>query len=525
MTTEQRRPNFLIITDDQHNPTCFGYAGHPMVRTPNVDALAASGTSFSRAYVAHPLCTPSRATLFTGLTTRGHRVRMNGIQLRDDVPTWSEALRQSGYSTHYCGKPHIRISATPKGVPLDEVDTNEFSEAQVLWNSGRVHHLPVPYYGFEGVDFVNGHGHGSWGQYVNGLDREHPKEARLFHEAVPLEPPSPARNFYSSSYKWALPEELHPITWITDRTIDYLNAVSRGQGLPGHRRSRAEEPFALWCSFQDPHVPLAPPAPWCYKYDPKDVPPPAGRDGELDDLPPHIKELYERKGIDIDPYHAECAAHYYGLIEMIDHNIGRVMTALRQNGLEENTVVLLTTDHGEALGDHGMWGKGPYHYDSVIRAPFVIRWPGHFVEGQTHEGVVSLVDFAPTILDIAGVSIPEGARPRDPVSPDELASWPGRSRVPVLTGREKPSGETALVEDDQDGLGFRLRTFVTDRYRLTAYSGQTYGELFDLQEDPQELRNLWDDPGHKAIRDELRLALLDKIMETDYPLPRRMGSS
>ena len=450
---------------------------------------------------------------------------MNGIQLRDDVPTWPEALRQAGYSTHYCGKPHIRISRTPRGVPLDEVDTNEFSEAMDLWNSGRLHHLPVPYYGFEGGDFVNGHGHGSWGQSVNWLDREHPKEARLFHEAVPLEPPIPALNYYTNSYKWALPEELHPISWITDRTIDYLDSIGRGQGVPGHPRARAQEPFALWCSFQDPHTPLAPPAPWCYKYDPKDVPPPVMEDGEFERLPPHIGERYQNQGIKIAPHRPEAAAHYYGLIEMIDHNIGRVMTALRENGLEENTVVLLTTDHGEGLGDHGQWGKGPFHFDSVVRVPLIMKWPSRSPAGQVHDGVVSLVDFAPTILDIANVPIPEGPKPREPVSPDELAPWPGRSRVPVLTGQEKPSGETALVEDDQDGLGFRLRTFVTDRYRLTAYSGQAYGELFDLQEDPQELHNLWDERDSRAIRDELRLALLDKIMDTDYPLPRRMGTS
>ena len=513
-TEQQQRPNVLIITDDQHNPTCFGYAGHPVVRTPNVDALAAGGTSFSRAYVSHPLCMPSRATLFTGLTTRGHRVRNNGNQLRYDVPTFSEALRQAGYATRYCGKPHIRGSHTPRGVPIEEVDPHEFPEARDMWSSGRVHHLPTPYYGFEGVDFVNGHGHGSWGQYVNWLDREHPKEARLFREAVPLEPPSAAVNYYSMSYKWALPQELHPISWIADRSIDFLNSVGR------QARPQVREPFVLWTSFQDPHVPLAPPAPYCYNYDPADVPPPAKQEGELDRLPPHFRELYDRKDLDIGPHRPECAAHYYGLIEMIDDNIGRIMKALRDNGLAENTVVLLTTDHGEALGDHGMWGKGPYHYDGVIRVPFIITGPG-FAPGQTHDGVVSLLDFAPTILDVAGVPIPEGPKPRVPASPQELEPWPGRSLVPILTGDEKGTTGTALVEDDQDGMGTRLRTFVTERYRLTAYSGRTYGELFDLQEDPQELRNLWDEPDHRAIRDELRLAMLDKMMETDYPLPRR----
>ena len=188
------RPNFLILTTDQHNPTCLGYAGHPLVRSPNIDTLAARGMVFDRAYVSNPLCTTSRATLFTGLTTRGPRVRNKGIPLSYDVPTMPEALRQAGYQTHYAGKPHLRTSLTPLGLPLDQVDPAEFPEARELWRTGRIKQLPTPYYGFEQVEFVNRHGHGSGGgEYVNWLEREHPDQAHLFHDRVPLEPPSPCR--------------------------------------------------------------------------------------------------------------------------------------------------------------------------------------------------------------------------------------------------------------------------------------------------------------------------------------------
>ena len=510
MTSARRQPNVLIITTDQHNPTCFGYAGHPLLRTPNFDSLAARGTNFTRAYVANPLCTPSRATMFTGLHTRGHRVRMNGTQLAYDVPTFTEALRQSGYRTHCVGKIHLRSSLTPTGVPLDEVDLHEFPEARDLWDSRRITKLPSPYYGFESTDFQMAQKPGGWGEFPAWLEREHPNEYPLFRDQVPLEPPSPAVDTYAGSFKWAMPAELHPIKWSADRSIDFLNSATKDKG-----------PFLLWFSSQPPHVPLAPPAPYCYRYDPDDVPSPTREDGELDRLHPHFRQLYERKGINIDPYHAECAAHYYGLIEQIDDQVGRIMEALRRNGQDENTVVLVTADHGEALGDHWMWGKGPYHYDSVVRVPLLISWPGRFPAGQTYSGVVSLVDMAPTILDIAGVPIPEGNVPTEPVAHNAPPAWPGRSLVPVLEGSVDAHGGQVLIEDDQDSLGFRLRTLVTQRYRLTAYSGQTYGELFDFQEDPGELRNLWDDPGYKSIRDELRLALLAEIMNTDPALPRQ----
>ena len=511
---EARRPNLLIITTDQHNPTCFGYAGHPLVRTPNFDALAARGTNFTRAYVANPLCTPSRATMFTGLNTRGHRVRMNGIQLDYDVPTFTEALRQDGYRTHCVGKIHLRSSLIPKGIPLDEADPHEFPEARDMWNSGRIKKLPAPYYGFESTDFQNAHRpRDGWGEFPAWLDREHPNEAHLFHDAVPLEPPSPAIDFYTGSFKWALPSELHPTAWSADRAIDFLDDARAG-----------ERPFLLWFSTELPHVPLAPPAPWCYKYDPDDVQPPIFDENEFDLLPPHHRRRYEEQGVQIAPYRSECAAHYYGLIEMIDFQVGRILDALRRNGQEDETVILVTADHGEALGDHGMWGKGPFHYDSVVRVPLLISWPRRFPRGRVHDSVVSLVDFAPTILDIAGVPVPEGHGPPTPVAAEAPPAWPGSSLVPVLEGSGHGKGR-ALIEDDQDNLGFRVRTLVTSRYRLTAYSGHSYGELFDFQEDPGELRNLWDDPAHEAVRDDLRLALLDEIMDTDPALPRRMVGS
>lgn len=521
------RPNFLVITTDQHNPTCLGYAGHPLVRTPNIDALAEQGVVFSRAYVSNPLCTPSRATLFTGLTTRGHRVRTNGIPLSYDVPTMPAALRDAGYRTCYAGKPHLRTSLTPAGMPLEDVDPREFPEARDLWRSGRVTSLPRPYYGLEEVSFVNGHGHGSWGEYVAWLDQEHPDHAHLFHESVPLEPPSPARDTYVTSYKWALPFELHPMTWTCDRTIEYLKRFGREAHEPADGAAQPWRPFFLWCSIADPHVPLAPTAPFCYTYDAADAPPAKRRAGEFDDLPPHIAQIYARpkKGSDIDPYRNECAAHYYGLIEMIDENVGRVLRALRESGLEQDTVVLFCADHGEALGDHGMWGKGPYHFDSVIRVPLVLRWPGTIAAGRTCADVVSLLDVAPTILDIANVPIPEGATPPNRVGASELPAWPGRSLLPILNGTNAETAGLAVVEDDQDDLGLRLRTLVTERYRMTVYAGQTYGELFDLSEDPDEVRNLWGDAGRRDVQNELVATLLDTIVATDHALPRRMGTS
>lgn len=526
----QHRPNFLLLITDQFHPRCLGYAGHPVVRTPHIDELADGGMIFTRMYANQPLCMPSRASLFTGRTPRGHGVRMNGIPLDPSIPTFTEALRQAGYHTHCSGKIHLHVGGTTKPIASGQVRPEDYPESRAFWLSGAIKELPLPYYGLESTDFYGGAAHLSYGPYLDWLKQEHPDEAKLFFDRATLEAPSPAADLFNrNSYKWALPANLHPATWTADRTIDFLNQA--GAQRRAVASGEASRPFCLMCSFQEPHPPFAPPDPYGSAYDPAAVPPPLRRDGELDDLPPHFRLMYETDIVTsgnngqpmkaTEPYYAECAAHYYGLINLVDDQIGRVMGALRANGLEKDTVVVFLADHGEALGDHGMWGKGPYHYDSVIRVPFLVSWPGRTAPGTVCEGVCSLLDVAPTLLDIAGVPIPEGEAVSPPEAPKALSPWPGRSLVPILTGADTTADATALVEMDEDYLGFKMRTLVTPRYRLTCYSGQPYGELFDLQEDSNEFYNLWDDPACRALRDDLRLQLLDKIMQTDNSLPRQ----
>ena len=492
-----------------------------MVRTPHIDALAASGVNFERAYSPQPLCMPARASLFTGLTPRGHGVRMNGIPLDPTIPTFTEALSQNGYHTHCCGKIHMQCAAKPHGSTLDEIDPLLNAECGEAWLRGKIRKLPLPFYGLESVDYIGGHGSGSYGEYLHWLEAEHPDRAHLFFDQVSTEPKGPGFDVFNRNlYKWALPAQLHPTHWVADRTIHFLNSQSE------------EQPFCLICSIQDPHSPFAAPTPYCNRYDPAEVPPPIGRAGELDDLPPHFRAMVEtdittsgNNGEAMNrtlPYYAECAAQYYGLIELIDDQVGRVLQALRQNGQEENTVVLLLADHGEALGDHGLWGKGPYHIDGVIRVPLMASWSGRFRQGYRHEGPVSLLDIAPTILDLAGVEPLNQASPETDNAPEVM---PGRNLAPILRGEDSDTDSDIIIEMDEDYLGFKMRTLVTNRYRLTCYSSQPYGELFDLENDPDELHNLWEDPASAPIRDELRLRLLDRLMETDISVPRQSSRS
>lgn len=527
MTTSDRpianaRPNVLVFITDQQRADHLGCAGNPVIRTPNLDALAASGVRFERSYVSNPLCQPARATLFTGLTARGHGVRTNGIPLSPGIPTFPEALRRVGYRTHAVGKLHLRNTGDDDEPPETVVDSaalDRFAENRQLWVRGALGALPPNYEGLETVDLCDGHGSGVFGHYLTWLREQRPDGPRLLTREAGQRPPSGAEQ----SWVMALPAELHYSTWIGDRTIAFLR---RHRSNP----AEADRPFFLWCSFPDPHHPYCPPRPWAEMYRPDDIELPTRREGELEDLPPHFQTVYDR-GLDLSGRRAstrlgddqlrEIIAFTYGMISLVDEQIGRVLAELVRLGLRENTVVVFLSDHGDMMGDHWMLNKGPFHFDGLLRIPMIWSWPGQFPAGVVSDALVSHLDFAPTILDLAGVPIPEGRVPAEPVCPAQVSPWPGQSLRPLLKREPSAGHARLLIENDEDYLGLRLRTLLTDRYQLTAYPGQLYGELFDRDEDPAQLYNLWDHPDYQNLKRDLLLGLLEEIVRTDCALPRR----
>jgi len=510
------RPSFVCFITDQQRADHWGGAGNNAIRTPNIDRLAMEGVAFDRSYVANPVCMPARATLFTGRTPRKHGVRTNGIPLAWDIPTITEALRQAGYRTHGVGKMHLRPFEAPNGYEPGELDPAEFPESRPLWEAGRVKGLPQPYYGLEKVDFAGGHGAWAWGDYASWLNEQHPDGWSL------LQPEAGKKTRFGAEQSWisAVPEELHCSTWVGDRAVEFLK---------GH--AGRSEPFFLWCSFPDPHHPYCPPEPWASMYDPAEVRLPTRREGELDELAPHFRRVYEeavplagrRAPTKIgDDQMREIIALTYGMISLVDKNVGRVMRALEKGGRREETVVVFMSDHGDMMGDHWMLNKGPFQFDGICRIPLIWAWPERFAAGVVTAALASQLDFAPTILDLAGVPIPEGSVPRRPEAPEMPAAWPGRSLRPVLEGNTADVRDAVIIENDEDYLGLRLRTLVTQDYQLTVYGGQEYGELFDLKEDPGQLHNLWDSTKHRELKRDLQRRLLHELIETDSALPRRL---
>jgi len=517
MNSAQEHPNFLIICTDQMRADHMGCAGNPVIRTPHLDALAAQGVNLSRAYVNCPLCMPGRATLFTGLTPRGHRVRTNGIPLDPSFPTVPGALTEAGYQTGSIGKIHLSVFGYGQRPDLSLLPPDRFPEIIDHWKAGRIEHVPVPYFGLQHLEITVGHGTEVYGDYGVWLQREQPDKWQLLQST----PAGPSRLGAEGCGTFPLEERYHHTAYVADRTIAYL------------RQHEGDQPFYLMCSFPDPHHPYYPPSPWDRMVSPEEVVPPVNREGELDDLAPFFREIYERSlqlsGRSrptkmVQAHRLEILAYTYGMVSLIDRHVGRILDALDELDISDNTVVVFLSDHGDMMGDHGLLNKGPFHFEGLLRVPMIWRWPSRFRPAAS-PALVSLLDVPPTILELAGVAIPEGFA--SPEAPQQPPAWPGRSLAGLLAGRADTVQDSVVIENDEDYLGLRLRTLITRTHKITTYTGhrgpEPYGELFDLANDPHELHNLWASRAHVKLRRQLIEQLHYRLTETDIALPRRIG--
>jgi len=536
----KNQPNFLTICVDQMQAACMACAGHPEVKTPNLDKLAGEGVRFSRAYCENPVCTPSRLSIFTGLSSRQHGVYCNGQLLPPDIPTVASVLRNAGYRTKACGKMHVHpwscdankqkySLSGPKKVLQDQLHS---WEDQDLWRKGDISAIPEGFFGFESVDFVGGHVGYIFGDYLNWLQREHPKWGEKLSDTSWRQDPSQYQASYfknenaltpggiANSWRMDIPPELHHNNWIADCTIAYLDEVENNEN------------FFLWCSFPDPHHPFAACKPYSEMYDPKKVTLPENWENAFtqSDLP------MSSHGIRLDQFNEaglrEMIAQTYGMITHIDDNIGRIVQVLKDNGQYENTVIVFMADHGDYLGAHHLICKGVYPFEELIRVPYIWRSPSTNSKGRPIDAPVSLLDFAPTILDYAGIPLEE-LTPRLDYNRNCNVPWfNGVSLRESIEKDENPdkrsliiTKEESRVNGQEDGNEVRGRCFIRDPYKMVIYARGSGNALFNLENDPYEQNNLWNAPEAQAIRHELLTAFAQQSIWTEYVGVGRIGGA
>lgn len=518
-----RRPNILLVTTDQQRADHVGCYGNAVVRTPHIDGLAARGRRFTRFYVACAICMPNRSTLMTGRMPSLHGVRCNGIPLSRRATTFVDLLRAAGYHTALIGKCHLQNMTgqpaemvRPPAVPglaappqvLADAERERWSdgsydeESLARWKSDVGHRVATPYYGFEHVELCTLHGdmvHGDYDRWLRSRVAD-PDALRGPRNALPDN-----RITVPQAYRTRIPEELYPTSYVAERTLEFLDAAARER----------DRPFFLHCSFADPHHPFTPPGRYWDAYDPDTVPVPPSLLAAGERSIPPVAALHRQRQAggartsSTTPFAVsarearEAIALTYGMITMIDDAVGRIVARLREHGLDQDTVIVFTSDHGDFMGDHGIMLKGALHYQGLVRVPFIWSEPRLAQPGSATPALAGTLDIAATILERAALAPYDGMQ--------------GQSLLPLVRGTTTAGRRAILIEEDGHAPAFgmtgplRARTVITDRYRLSVYSPVDWVELYDLADDPHELTNLAEAASHRTIRADLH-ELMAKLM-------------
>lgn len=441
-----KRPNVLIIQPDQHRGDIMGCAGDIHAKTPNLDKMADEGVHFINTISATPVCSPFRATLQTGLYIHQHGIFQNGRTLKPEITGIAEIFTDAGYATGYIGKWHLAGF-----IPKDGVGG---------WVKKSLRH--------------------GWQEW-NGYEKSHELfEVWKFNNNKKKE--------RVEGYDW------EP-TWHTDIALDFIE-----------RKTREGKPWCYYIAYGPPHKPEQCPQKYLDMFPPEEF-----------DLQPDVE-----KNLDDDQKKElrELLQIYYGQVTAVDFEVGRLIQGLRDMGIEGNTIIVYVSDHGDVLGSHHLEIKNKYReeinrnlnntlrtkgkpYMKAMDIPFIVQWKGNIKSGFRCKTMVSSLDLAPTILDLAGLDIPKG------MEGYSMAGWCKKGK-----GKKRKSAYIGL----HDGRN-AWRGIWDGRY---LYSELRYEVLYDHKNDPYEMNNLFDDKNYSKLKEKLHKNLIKLIKKSGDPIIERM---
>ncbi|MBN1400892.1 MAG: sulfatase-like hydrolase/transferase [Anaerolineae bacterium] len=476
------RRNILLIMTDQQRWDTLGCYGAPTCRTPHIDGLAARGVRFDAAYTPTSPCSPARAALFTGLYPHKNNVPMNGGILNQDVPNLTTELSAAGYNLGYSGKWHVDRARVP-------------SE-----------------YGFEGKDFPNygyppTHGLIEGLRYMQNIDM--PPHYNEYLAERGLAAPKVLEAYYGDNPSRQSQEMYALQSGGVESSFEYMVsdfAVALMNQFAAD--ARAGKPFFIWANFWGPHTPCLVPEPYYSMYDPEQIPEePSFTETWVNK--PGAHDLYERYwGLRSGGWRMwrEIVARYWGYVTMIDDLVGRMLAALRALGLEEETLVVFTTDHGDQMGAHRLIEKGPFAYEESWHLPLIAAHPGCQAPGSVCEAFVYLHDLFPTFLEVAGRTPPD--------VPDSA------SILDNILGRPAPTQRDSVYGSFTGHILPAPLRFVRTRTHKLVFNRCDIGELYDLRHDPHELINLIAQPEAQMVKDELLEKLRACMVALEDPMLR-----
>ena len=456
-----KRPNVLLLYTDEQRWDTIRYGGNDQIHTPHLDALAKSGALFQNAFCNSPVCMPSRMSLLSGQYPSTIGCTCNGIEMPEDVLTVHKVLKPYGYHTTSNGKLHF------------------------LNHAHRDHREAHPTYGFDQLIVSDDFGcyEDAYIKWVAEKDPSQVENCR--NSSAPAVTKNridiPGRTHaMHKPYAFHGPEELTHSAFVAEETIDYM-------------RRHHHEPFYAIAGFFSPHGPVNPPQRFVDMYDPDTL------------SSPHMNEDENRFGLSDHEWRV-AKAYYYALITHVDDQVGRIMGALDEMGLREDTLVIFTSDHGDHMGDHGRTGKRTPE-DSCTRIPLIASYPRRMAARGVYSQIIEQVDIAATILDYCGVQTP-------PI-------MPGRSVRPLLEGGGYVERTSAFIEH-RFPFGESWKAVRTADYEYVTYNtGQEL--LYDMQRDPHQLRDVSGDASYAAALHAMRAEILKRWFDVEAQYPLRTG--
>jgi arylsulfatase A-like enzyme len=453
--------NYLIIVTDQQRIDTLGAYGSRICQTPALDQLAASGIRFDNAYSICALCSPARASIYTGLFPHRHGLVVNEDEFSDDVQLVSQGFGEADYSCGFVGKWHCG----QKNLPRD--------------------------FCFEGMN-VPGYGNcAKTAEYQRYLQQRDLQRG----EIVPL-----GTGWYNNILLNGIltgPEESTVPYFLAEQTIEMLTQYAEN-----------DRPFLLFCNFWGPHAPYLPTEPYASLYDPTEIPPWGNFDDSLIGKPEahrQYRDAFLGPGNALRSWDewSTWVANYFGFVTMIDAQIGRILDALDQLGLADDTVVLFTTDHGDHTGAHGgIHDKSTMMYQETYHIPFILRIPG--VEGaQTVNQPITNMDVTPTLYDLAGIS--------------PGCQLDGRSLVPLFSETAPDWEQDVMCVFNGHHFAYQSRMVTDGRYKYV-FNAPEIDEFYDLEADPWELQNLITDGAYAEQISHMRSRLIHWVEKSGDPL-------
>jgi arylsulfatase len=479
-----RKPNILWICTDQQRTDTLGCYGNPHVSTPHIDRLASMGVVFERAYCQSPVCTPSRASFLTGRYPRTTRCRQNGQKMPADEKLVSKMFAEAGYVCGLSGKLHL-APCHPSVCPGSEERGDD------------------GYHVFSWSPAVGGKHDWALNEHSQWLDA---KGVSLKREPIP----NSRQVFYGED------EADRQGTWCVDEAMKFIRS-----------NTKCGNSWFFSVNIFDPHHPFDPPKRLMDKYMARldEVPLPKFKSGELDDKPVYQRIDSEKAYNMAEPFnfanmteyeHKLVCASQWAIMEHVDEQVGRLLEELAQSGELEHTLVIFMSDHGEMMGDHGIYWKGPYFYEELVKVPLIMAWPGTIAEGKRSQALVELVDLVPTLLDAARIPQAPGIQGK--------SLWPLLAEnAPLDLHRDSVYCEYYNAQPWHPDNPPQCTMVFDGRYKLVRVHSTKEGELYDLQVDPDEMVNLYGVTEFSTIKMQMLELLSDRMAWTVDPLPERLA--